>query len=273
MDLGLDGKVAVVAGASKGIGRATVLRLAEEGAKVAYCARSVEALREIEKDVAAFGGTCLAVETDLRERDAADRLVAEAVSAFGPVGIMVFTPSLHLNREFMDLSDDQWEETFDITFHAGVRMARAVIPHMQTLQWGRIVFVGAGSIYKQTVGPGIAHVDVHPDFTTAKAALANLSKFLSKNFGPDQIFVNTLHPAFVQPAGRLEMWSALGADEGLTPAEGFVKMTAQYGYIPALARPGTSEGFANMIAFLCSEANEYITGIEAAIDGGGLDVG
>jgi 3-oxoacyl-[acyl-carrier protein] reductase len=273
VDLGLNDRVAVVAGASKGIGRATVVRLAQEGAKVAYCARSIDTLREIEKEVAALGGECLPVDCDLAERDAADRFVREAVNAFGKVDIMVFTPSIHRNREFMDLTDEQWEETFNTTFHAGVRMARAVIPHMQAQKWGRIVFVGAGSVYKQTVGPGIGHTDVHPDFTTAKAALANLSKFLSKNYVPDQIFVNTLHPAFVGPADRMSMWSQLGADEGLSPQEGFLKMASNVGYIPALARPGTSEGFANVIAFLCSEANEYVTGIEAAIDGGGLDIG
>jgi len=273
MDLGLEGRVAVVGGASKGIGRATVLRLAEEGVRVAYCGRSLDSLREVEKEVSTFGGTCLPVECDLGQRSAADSFVKEAVDAFGGVDIMVFTPSIHLSREFMDLTDDEWEETFNITFHAGARLARAVLPHMQAQRWGRIVFVGAGSIYKQTVGIGIDHTDVHPDFTTAKAALTNLGKFLSKSFGPDQIFVNTLHPGFVLSAERRAAWAEPGSDASKGPQDAFIEMASSYGYIPALGRPGTPEGFANVIAFLCSEANEYMTGIDAAIDGGGLDVG
>ncbi|MGE0384105.1 MAG: SDR family NAD(P)-dependent oxidoreductase [Gammaproteobacteria bacterium] len=273
MDLGLEGKVALVAGASKGMGRATVLRLAQEGARVAYCARSGSALEEIQREVQSLGGQGLPFECDLAERSAARRFVGAAVERFGGADIMVFAPSIHLNREFMDLTDDQWEETFNITFHAGVRMARAVIPHMRARRWGRIVLIGAGSIHKQTVGPGIAHVDVHPDFTTAKAALTNLGKFLSKNFGPDQIFVNTLHPVFVFPPERRAEFLARAREVGPTEQEGFMKLVAGYGVTPALMRLGTSEGFANLVAFLCSEANEYITGIEAAVDGGALDVG
>ena len=273
MQLGLEGKVAAIAGASKGTGKATAIQMAREGAKVAYCSRSIDMLREIEKEITGFGGTCLPIECDLSERAAAGDFVAETVKAFGRIDIGVFTPSLHVSREFLDITDDEWEQTFNITFHAGVRFTRAAIPHMQAQRWGRIVLVAAGSVYKPSVGIGIGHGDIHPDFTSAKAALTNLSKFLSKNFGADNIFVNCVHPAFVFPTERIAMFAQRAADEGLTEQEGFLKLATDVGYIPALGRAGTSEDCANMITFLCSEANGYITGVEIAVDGGGLDIG
>jgi 3-oxoacyl-[acyl-carrier protein] reductase len=273
VQLGLTGKVAAIAGASKGTGKATAISLAREGATVAYCSRSIDMLREIEKEITGFGGTCLPIECDLSDRAAAGQFVAETVKTFGRVDIAVFTPSLHVSREFLDLTDDEWEESYNITFHAAVRLTRAVIPHMQAQHYGRIVLVGAGSVYKQSVGIGIGHGDVHPDFTTAKAALTNLSKFLSKNFGMDNIFVNCVHPSFVFSPERTAVLAGRAAEEGLTEQDFFLKMMSDVGYIPALGRIGTSEDCANIITFLCSEANGYITGVEIAVDGGGLDVG
>jgi len=273
MELGLEGKVAAIAGASKGTGRATAIRMAREGAKVAYCSRSIDLLRDIEKEISSFGGTCLPIECDLAERAAAGEFVAETVKTFGQLDVAVFTPSLHVAREFLDLTDDEWEESYNITFHAAVRFTRAAIPLMQAKRWGRIVLVAAGSVYKQSVGIGIGHRDVHPDFTTAKAALTNLSKFLSKNFGVDNIFVNCIHPAFTFPPDTLAALAARAVDEGLSEQESFLKMARDVGYIPALGRPGTSDDCANIITFLCSEANGYITGVEIAVDGGGLDIG
>jgi NAD(P)-dependent dehydrogenase (short-subunit alcohol dehydrogenase family) len=273
MELGLEGKVAAIAGATKGTGRATAIRMAREGVKVAYCGRSLDRLRELEKEITEFGGTCLPIECDLSDRAAAGHFVAETLKAFGQLDIAVFTPSLHVSREFLDLTDDEWEESYNITFHAAVRLTRAAIPQMQAQHWGRIVLVGAGSVYKQSVGIGIGHKDVHPDFTTAKAALTNLSKFLSKNFGTDNIFVNCVHPAFVFPTETHAAFAQRAAEEGVSGQESFLRLATDVGYIPALGRAGTSEDCANVITFLCSEANGYVTGVEIAVDGGGLDIG
>jgi 3-oxoacyl-[acyl-carrier protein] reductase len=273
MELRLDGKVAAIAGASKGTGRATAIRMAREGARVAYCSRSLDLLRDIEKEISSFGGACLPIECDLSERGAAGQFVADTVTAFGQVDIGVFTPSLHLSREFLDLTDEQWEETFDITFHAAVRFTRAVIPHMRAQRWGRIVLVGAGSVYKHSVGIGVGHGDVHPDFTAAKAALTSLSKFLSKDFGADNIFVNCIHPGFTFPDEVHAHFAKRAEDEGLSLQESFLRLARDVGYIPALGRAGTSDDCANIITFLCSEANGFISGVEIAVDGGGLDIG
>ncbi len=273
MELGLSGRAAVVAGASKGMGRATAMRLLAEGCDVALCARSTEALEAICADARDLPGRTLPIRCDLAERGAAMSFVQQASEAFGRIDIMVFAPSLHLNRQFSDITDDEWEETFNITFHAGVRMARAVIPHMRQRQWGRMLFIGAGSIYKPSVGIRIEPVDVHPDFTAAKAALTNLAKFLSKDLGADQILVNTLHPGYVLGPEKLARFLENDAASASGSNQAFIEVAAKIGYIPALGRAGTPEGFANLAAFLCSEANEYVTGVEAAVDGGGLDVG
>lgn len=273
MDLGLKGRVAAVAGASQGMGRAITLRLLEEGADVAYCARSGDVLDAIAREAEALPGRALPVRCDLTERDAAASFVQRAVDAFGRLDIMVFAPSLHLNRPFFDITDDDWEETFDITFHAGVRMARAVIPHMRARKWGRMLFLGAGSIYKPSVGPRVEPRDIHPDFTAAKAALTNLAKFLSKDLGADQILVNTLHPGYVLTPEKLARFFGRNGPAPEGPDEDFIELAAKLNYIPAVGRAGSPESLARLAAFLCSEANDYVSGAEIAVDGGGLDVG
>jgi len=175
MDLGLDGKVALVTGGTRGIGRAAVLALAREGVRVAFCARDAEAVKLVEKEVAAEGGTGLGVAIDLADRAAADELVARTVDTFGDLDILVAAAGVHKIKEFADLTDEEWDETFEVNFFAPMRVCRAAIPHMQRKQAGHIVIVSAGSIHKPSIGP-----DVHPHYTAAKAAVANLGKFLSK---------------------------------------------------------------------------------------------
>jgi 3-oxoacyl-[acyl-carrier protein] reductase len=266
MELGLDGKVAAVTGGTRGIGRATVLALAREGVRVAFCARDNEAVRLVEKEVAEEGGTCLPVQIDLADRSAADEFIARTVEAFGGLDILVAAAGVHKIKEFADLTDDEWDEMFEVNFFAPMRVCRAAIPHMQRQQSGHIVIVSAGSIHKPSIGP-----DVHPHYTAAKAAVANLGKFLSKQYGPDNIVVNTVLPGYsIRPEIR-DQWAKEAETAGLSAEDHFVQMASSIGYVPAMRRPGTPEEFANVITFIVSDANSFMSGVELAIDGAGLD--
>ncbi|MEE9285800.1 MAG: SDR family NAD(P)-dependent oxidoreductase [Dehalococcoidia bacterium] len=269
MDLGLDGKVAAVTGGTRGIGLATAEALAREGARVAVCARGLEGLRMVEERIRGAGGECLTVQADLgADREAADRFIGKTVETYGGLDVLVAAQGVHKIKEFADLTDDEWQEAFDHNFFGTVRACRAAIPHMQQQRWGRVVIVSAGSIHKQSIGP-----DVHPHYTAAKAAVANLAKFLSKQYALDNILVNSILPGdSIVPEGHAR-YRRLAEEQGVSFEEAFVREATGIGYVPAVGRPGTPEEFASVIVFLCSERASYLTGVQIPIDGGGMDWG
>lgn len=266
MDLGLNGKVAIVTGGGRGIGRGTVEVLAKEGVQVAFCSRSLDQLRAVEKEVTGAGGRCLPVHIDLQDKSAADELVRQTVNEFGTLDILVCNHGYHQIKDWEELTDEDWEKTFDINFFAAMRVCRAALPPMVAKKKGHVVVVSAGSIYKPSIG-----VDEHPHYTAAKAAVANMAKFLSKRYGPDNILVNAVLPAYGLSETSINTWAAQAAEQGESAQEHFVKMATHIGYLPALKRPGTTEEFGRIIAFLVSDANTYLSGVDIQIDGGGLD--
>ena len=170
MDLGLSGKVAIVTGGGRGIGRGTVEVLAREGVQVAYCSRSLDQLRAVEKEVTGVGGTCLPIQIDLQDKSAADELVRQTINQFGTLDILVCNHGYHQIKDWEDLTDEDWEKTFDINFFAAMRVCRAALPPMVAKKKGHVVVVSAGSIYKPSIG-----VDEHPHYTAAKSAVANMA--------------------------------------------------------------------------------------------------
>jgi 3-oxoacyl-[acyl-carrier protein] reductase len=268
MDLGLDGKVALVTGGGRGIGRGTVEVLAREGASVAFCSRSLDQLRAVEKEVTGFGGTCLPIQIDLQQPDAAGDLVAQTVNQYGRLDILVCNHGYHQIKEWGDLTDEDWAKTFEINFFSAMRVSRAVIPLMVEQGGGHIVLVSAGSVYKPSIDN-----DEHPHYTAAKAAVANMAKFLSRKFGRDNIIVNAVLPGYGLGPVAIQMFAKQAEAEGLSPEDYFVKFAKNLNYLPALQRPGTPEEFGKIIAFLVSGANSYLSGVDIQIDGGGLDVG
>ncbi len=267
MDLGLTGKVAAVTGGGRGIGRSTVITLAREGAQVAYCSRSLDQLRVVEKEVTGEGGTCLPIQMDLAEPGGADEFIRLTLDRFGDLDVLVSNHGFHQIRDFEDLSDEDWSKTFEINFFSAMRVCRAAIPTMKAKQRGRIVIVSAGSIYKPSIGR-----DEHPHYTASKAALSNFAKFLSKRYGPDNILVNAVLPGYGISKAIIDLWAEQAEQRGITPEEHFVEMATDIGYLPALHRPGTTEELANVITFLASDASSYLSGVDIQIDGGGLDV-
>jgi 3-oxoacyl-[acyl-carrier protein] reductase len=268
VDLDLGGKVAIVTGGGRGIGRGTVNVLAREGANVAYCARSVDQLRLVEKEVAAAGGTCLPIEIDLRDPGAADELVSQTVTHFGGLDVLVSNHGYHQIKEWDALTDEDWATTFEINFFSAMRVCRAAVPRIVERGGGHVVIVSAGSVLK----PSIVN-DEHPHYTASKAAVANMAKFLSKKFGPQNVIVNTVLPGYGLSPTTLDLFAKQADAQGITADEYFVQFAKELNYLPALQRPGTIEEFGRIIAFLVSGANTYLSGVNIQIDGGGLDVG
>jgi NAD(P)-dependent dehydrogenase (short-subunit alcohol dehydrogenase family) len=256
MDLELDGKRALVTGASKGIGLAVARRLIAEGAAVVGGSREssteLDLLRE-EGDVAHF-------HVDLTEKDGPSKLV-EAALRDGPLDILVnnagaVSPRL---KGFASVTDKQWSDTMDLTLMAAVRTTRAVLPHM--------VARGAGSIVNNVSVNATLPNPLVIDYSAAKAALLNFSKALSKEVGLQGIRVNAISAGPVSTGlwlGMEGVAAAVSAAQGASPDD----VAHQAVKDSATGRFTTPEEIADLIVFLASGRASNVTGENYLIDGG-----
>lgn len=252
MDLQLKNKVAIVTGGSQGIGRATALRLAAEGASVVIAARGRELLNQVAGEIRAAGGTVAAVQADVSRAEDCARLVAEAVKAFGRLDILVNNAGTSATGEFESVTDDIWQADFELKLFAAIRLARLAIPHMKQQGGGRIVNI-------TNIGAKQPRAKSMPTTVTRAAGLA-FTKALSKEFAPHQILVNTVCIGLVR-AGQHERKAAKA---GIAVEQLYADMAKD---IP-LGRVGRTEEVANAIAFLASAAASYVTGTSINLDGG-----
>jgi 3-oxoacyl-[acyl-carrier protein] reductase len=252
MDLGLAGKVAIVTGGTQGIGRATALLLAREGAAVAIAARGRERLEQTAAEIRAAGGRVAPVQADVSKAADCERVVAETLEAFGRLDILVNNAGTSATGEFAAASDEIWQADFDLKLFAAIRLARLAIPHMKRQGGGRIVNL-------TNIGAKQPRARSMPTTVTRAAGLA-FTKALSKEFAPDNILVNTVCIGLVR-AGQHE---AKAARTGVDVEQ----LYAALGKDIPLGRVGRAEEVANVIAFLASEAASYVSGTSVNLDGG-----
>ena len=252
MDLQLKDKVAIVTGGSQGIGKATALRLAAEGASVVVAARGREALDAVAAEIRAAGGRVATVQADVSRAEDCARLVAEAVRAYGRLDILVNNAGTSATGEFEAVTDERWQADFELKLYAAIRLARLAIPHMKQQGGGRIVNI-------TNIGAKQPRAKSMPTTVTRAAGLA-FTKALSKEFAPHGILVNTVCIGLVR-AGQHE---TKAAKAGVTAEQLYADMAKD---IP-LGRVGRAEEVANAIAFLASDAASYITGSSLNLDGG-----
>ena len=243
MDLDLNGRVAVVTGASRGIGRATALALAAHGAKVAvhYCAHQAKAAAVADE----IGASALLVQGDLREAAACARVIHTAAEALGPVEILVNNAGEMTDGPVETMSDAEWERSLALNLTAAFRTSRASIPMMRGRKWGRIINVSTQAIYTGSKN--------HAHYVAAKAGLMGLTFSLAKEVGEAGITVNLVAP------GRI-LTDLLAERSGGREVEWMAQTP--------LRRFGTPEEIACTIVFLASNAAAYITGATIHVNGG-----
>ena len=252
MELGLKGKVAVITGGTQGIGKATAQKLAAEGASVVIVARGQEGLDAVAAEIRGAGGKVATVSADVSKPDDCDRVIAEAVKAFGGVDILVNNAGTSATGAFESVTDGAWQADFDLKLFGAVRLIRLALPQMKARGGGRIVNV-------TNIGAKQPGAKTMPT-TVTRAAGQAMTKALSKEYAPHQILVNSVCIGLVR-AGQHEKRAAREGGDVESIYENLGKN------IP-IGRVGRADEAANVIAFLVSEAASFVTGSSINIDGG-----
>ena len=252
MDLKLGDKVAIVTGGTQGIGKASAMVLAREGARVVIAARGRELLDAVAAEIRAAGGKVAAIQADVSKAEDCESLIVGALASFGRIDILVNNAGTSATGEFESVTDATWQADFDLKLFGAIRLARLAIPQMRKQGGGRIINI-------TNIGAKQPRAKSMPTTVTRAAGLA-LTKALSKEFAADKILVNTVCIGLIR-AGQHERKAAKSGVE-------VESIYANMGKDIPLGRVGLAEEVANVITFLASDAASYVTGTSINLDGG-----
>jgi 3-oxoacyl-[acyl-carrier protein] reductase len=266
MDLGLQAATVLVAGGTKGMGRAAAECFAAEGARVAVLARGADALDATVGALKASGAQdAVGLRADLNVESEVQAAVGRLAESWGALNVLVNAAGpveVGVGR-FDGVDDEEWLATFDIGVLAAVRCVRATLPLLRAADWARIVNVSAHSTKRQSA-------DIVA-YTASKAALTSLSKNLSLSLAPDGILVNTVSPGSFASEGMLQYVRALPPERHADPddlVDVMRIMAEDFGHPAHLGRAGDPAEIGPVIAFVGSRRNSYMTGANINVDGG-----
>ena len=257
METGLRNRVAIVAASSQGIGRATALALAAEGAHLALCARKRDALEQVAEEARRAHGVSVHTDTFDVADDLSVRPFVEAVHRqFGRIDICVTNAGGPPAKPFLETSIAEWDSAYRLNLRSIVSFAHAVLPYMQQQHWGRIVTITSLSV-KQPVPELVLSNSV-------RTGVLGLVRSLATQFGPDNITINNVGPGYTATARIKELAETRARTAGSSVAEYETQMAQE---IP-LRRLAQPEEIADAIVWLASERASYITGQTVLVDGG-----
>jgi 3-oxoacyl-[acyl-carrier protein] reductase len=257
MDLGIKGKVALVAGSSMGLGYAVAEALAAEGARVVMASRDEERITEAATRVRQHtGAETHAIALDVRDPDAGTRFAEAARAAFGPPAILVTNAGGPPPGPFERFEAQAFEEAVQLNFMSAVRLTKAALPAMKESGWGRIVHITSSTVPEPSVGLFLS--------SSVRPAVGGFSKALAAEVAPHGITVNIVCPGIIATARIDDLARHLASESGRTPEE---EKEAMGTVVPA-GRMGRPEELGAVVAFLCSEPASYVTGTAVRVDGG-----
>lgn len=257
MELGLKDRVAIVAAASKGLGKAVALGLAREGANVTICSRNADSLLAAVEDIRAQTGVDVVAQcTDVTVEDQVRDLVAETLKRFGRVDICVTNSGGPPAKPFSETSLADWKLAVHLNLLSTFYFAHEVLPLMQKQRWGRLIAITSVAVKQPIDGLILSN--------SIRAAVTGMVKSLSNEYARYNVLVNNVCPGYTETERLVDLARTLGRVEGVSTDKIRDRWAAQ---VP-LGRLGTPEEFAALVVFLASERASYITGASVAVDGG-----
>jgi 3-oxoacyl-[acyl-carrier protein] reductase len=257
MDMGLKGVVAVVMASSQGLGKATALGLAQEGANLVMCARSVGRLEEAAHEIREqTGAEVLAVPADLSTKEGISAVIQAAVERFGRIDVLVTNAGGPPPGDFTKHSDETWQTAFELNLLSVVRLIRAALPYLQASGRGRIINFSSTSVKQPIEGLILSN--------SIRAGVIGMAKTLATEFAPYNITVNNIAP------GRIDTDRVRSLDRNRATTLGISEEEAKRAQIQniPLGRYGEPSELAALAVFLASDKASYITGTTIQVDGG-----
>ena len=251
----LTGKVSIITGATSGIGKATALLFAEEGARLIITGRRAELGQRLENEIREQGGHCVFVEADHTQADDCSRVIERTLADFGRVDILFNNAGIVTSGTAETTSEEVWNDTLAINVTAVWRMSKLVLPHMRRQGGG--VIVNNGSDWSVVAGR-----DAFP-YIMSKGAVAMMTKAMALDYARENIRVNAVCPSDT----LVDRWIEKGYFEGSDPVTSEEAMKESSAYIP-MGRFGKPEEIARAVLFLASDDSSFVTGHLLLVDGG-----
>lgn len=257
MQLGIEGRVAVVAAASAGLGRAVAEGLAAEGCHLAICARDPERLEQTARALAdIYSARVFARALDVTNAAAVEGFIAAVAAEYGQLDICVSNAGGPPSRPFAQTTLEDWRAAAELNLLAHVSFARAVLPHMQRRKWGRFLMISSVSVRQPIDGLILSN--------TIRAGVLGLTRSLANEYGRDNVLINNLAPGYTLTQRLRELAAARARAAGILPEQAELEWSSA----TALGRLAEPREFADAAVFLCSERASYITGQTLVVDGG-----
>jgi 3-oxoacyl-[acyl-carrier protein] reductase len=257
VELGLHGKVAFVAAASKGLGRAIAAELATEGASLALNARGRAALEKTRDEIVEGAGCeVIALPGDVANADEVEKMVSAALAHFGRIDILITNAGGPPSGAFETLSHEMWQAAVDTTLMSVVNLSRAVLPGMKERRWGRIINVTSITVKQPVHGLMLSN--------SLRSAVTGFARTLADEVAPFGITVNNILPGYTRTERVEQLSAATAARENISQQQAIGRWESE---IP-MGRLGEPREFAALAAFLASDRASYITAGSIAVDGG-----